>query len=272
MTIHEYNDTVLTNDALNQLNCLVCGASRGIGRATAIALAKAGASVIAIARNAEKLEILLNELNTISYGKHSTYCVDLENPESIDAALDQMLEKNGQVHVLINNSGGPPSGSLLDVESNDFMKYFQRHLLASHQLVKRLSPGMEEDGYGRIINVISTSVREPIANIGLSNTVRGAMASWSKSLSMELPSCITINNILPGFTDTDRLDELSNSLAIKNGVTPEDIRKNWVSQVPAGRLARPEETAAAISFLASPAAGYIRGISLAVDGGRMKSI
>ena len=272
MTIHEYTETVLSSNALKEITCLVCGASRGIGRATAITLAKAGASVIALARNGEKLELLLDQLNTISYGIHSTYIVDLENPEGIDSALDEIDSKHGPIHVLINNSGGPPSGPLLGVNSEDFIQYFQRHLFASHKLVKRLLPGMEEDGYGRIINVISTSVREPIMNIGLSNTVRGAMASWSKSLSMELPPFVTINNILPGFTETDRLSELSESLAKSKGVTPDDIRKNWISQVPAKRLAKPEETAAAISFLASPAAGYIRGVSLAVDGGRMKSI
>ena len=272
MTVHEYNDTVLSVDALRELRCLVCGASKGIGRATAISLAKAGASVIAIARSEEKLDSLLGQLNLINNGIHSTYVVDLEKSDSIDMALEDIAENHGHIHVLINNSGGPPSGALLDVESEEFIQYLRRHLLASHHIVKKLIPGMEEDGYGRIINILSTSVREPIPNIGLSNTVRGAMASWAKSLAMELPTCVTINNILPGFTDTGRLESLANSVADKRGVTPDKIREQWISQVPAGRLARPEETAAAISFLASPAAGYIRGISLAVDGGRMKSI
>ncbi|MED6297545.1 MAG: SDR family oxidoreductase, partial [Candidatus Thermoplasmatota archaeon] len=161
---------------------------------------------------------------------------------------------------------------LLDNDVADFEAPFKRHLHAAHQITRMVVPAMEEAGTGRIVNIISTSVREPIPNIGLSNTLRGAMASWAKSLSRELPSCITINNILPGFTDTDRLGSLAASIEEKTGRSQEDIHNTWMSQVPIGRLIEPAETASAITFLCLPQSGGIRGVSLAVDGGRMRSI
>ena len=170
------------------------------------------------------------------------------------------------------NAAGPPGGPLLDNDVADFEAPFKRHLHAAHQITRMVVPAMEDAGTGRIVNIISTSVREPIPNIGLSNTLRGAMASWAKSLSRELPACITINNILPGFTDTDRLGSLAASIEEKTGRSQEDIHNTWMSQVPIGRLIEPAETASAITFLCLPQSGGIRGVSLAVDGGRMRSI
>jgi 3-oxoacyl-[acyl-carrier protein] reductase len=131
---------------------------------------------------------------------------------------------------------------------------------------------MVASDYGRIINIVSTSVKEPIPNLGVSNTIRGAMASWAKTLSRELPECISINNILPGFTDTPRLTSLAEQIAEKRGVSTDEVMAGWLAEVPAGRLIDPSETAAAIAFLCSPAGGAIRGVSLAVDGGRLRSI
>ena len=173
---------------------------------------------------------------------------------------------------MINNTGGPPGGPILNASESDFLQALGRHLLASHLLVQKLVPGMEAAGYGRIINVVSTSIREPIPNLGVSNTTRGAVASWAKSLARELPSGITINNVMPGFTDTERLDGLRGAIAARTGKSLDDVQAGWMAQVPEGRLVQPEETAAAIAFLASPAAAAIRGVSLAVDGGRMRSI
>jgi len=183
-----------------------------------------------------------------------------------------LIENRGNVEILINNAGGPPGGPLLEASPEDFLVAFGRHVLASHTLAQFLVPGMIEQGYGRIINIISTSVREPIPNLGLSNTIRGAMASWSKSLSRELPAGITINNVLPGFTDTERLGGLREAVAQRTGSSTDDVLKGWIAQVPEGRLAEASEPAAAIAFLASPAAAYIRGVSLPVDGGRLRSI
>ncbi|MBP50702.1 MAG: SDR family NAD(P)-dependent oxidoreductase [Candidatus Thalassarchaeaceae archaeon] len=246
-------------------NALVCGASKGIGRAVALMLARAGAKVIACARSADDLESLVGEMHGEG---HRSIELDLENTEAVSRAMMNI----GTIHILVNNSGGPPGGPLLENTVDDFIGPFKRHLHAAHTLTKALVPGMERDGNGRIVNIISTSVREPIDNIGLSNTLRGAMASWSKSLSRELPSCITINNILPGFTDTDRLDSLADSISVKTGKSIVEVRDSWLGGVPIQRLVEPLETAVAVTWLCLPSSGAVRGVSLAVDGGRMRSI
>ena len=186
--------------------------------------------------------------------------------------MTEEIESNGDFEILINNSGGPPSGPLIDATPNDFEKAFLRHVLASQTLVQLLLPGMKKASYGRIINIISTSVKEPIPGLGVSNTIRGAMASWSKTLSKELPSSITINNVLPGFTNTERLTELKKTLSVQKGITQEEVEKAWLSTVPEGRLAEPSELGTVIAFLSSPAASFVRGTSIPVDGGRTGSI
>ena len=248
-----------TSDALKGMRAVVCGASKGIGRATAEMMVACGADVIALSRSAPEIP-----------GARSI-SLDLEDAAAIEKTISGILVA-GPIHILVNNAAGPPGGPLVDNDVADFEAPFKRHLHAAHQITRMVVPAMEEAGTGRIVNIISTSVREPIPNIGLSNTLRGAMASWAKSLSRELPSCITINNILPGFTDTDRLGSLAASIEEKTGRSQEDIHNTWMSQVPIGRLIEPAETASAITFLCLPQSGGIRGVSLAVDGGRMRSI
>ena len=252
-------------DSLGGQTALVCGASKGIGRACALMLARAGARVIACARSQSGLDSLVTEMNGDG---HETIVLDLEDIDAVRDAVSSM----GVVQIVVNNSGGPPGGALLENSLEDFDGPFRRHLHAAHTIVQMLAPSMEEAGSGRIVNIISTSVREPIDNIGLSNTLRGAMASWSKSLSRELHSCITINNILPGFTDTDRLGSLASSISERTGNSVEDITEGWLGGVPMQRLVSPLETAVAATFLCLPSSGAIRGVSLAVDGGRMRSI
>ena len=247
------------SDALKGMRAVVCGASKGIGRATAEMLAACGADVIALSRSAPEIA-----------GVRSM-SLDLEDANAIEKTISGILVA-GPIHILVNNAAGPPGGPLLSNEVEDFEGPFKRHLHAAHRITQMVVPAMESEGMGRIVNIISTSVREPIPNIGLSNTLRGAMASWAKSLSRELPACITINNILPGFTDTDRLDSLATSIEEKTGKSKEEIHDSWMSQVPIGRLIDPKETASAITFLCLPQSGGVRGVSLAVDGGRMRSI
>lgn len=266
------NDFPYSTDALVGKHALVCGASKGIGAATAKMLAKAGASVTVCARNGEALIDLCEELAELGDGEHSSLILDLEDTSAIEDGVQLLLEERGPVHVLINNAGGPPGGPLLGNSVHDFEAPFKRHLHAAHTLTQLLVPSMIEEGYGRIIQIISTSVKEPIPNIGLSNTLRGAMASWAKSLSRELAPCITINNVLPGFTKTGRLESLASSIHQRTGKSIEDVHEGWMSQVPIERLIDPLETASAITFLALPASGGIRGVSLAVDGGRLRSI
>ncbi len=247
------------SDALKGLRAIVCGASKGIGRATAEMLADCGADVIALSRSSPQIP-----------GVHSI-SLNLEDANAIEKTISGILV-DGPIHILVNNAGGPPGGPLLSTDTVDFEAPFKRHLHAAHRITQMVVPAMEEAGTGRIVNIISTSVREPIPNIGLSNTLRGAMASWAKSLSRELPTCVTINNVLPGFTDTDRLNSLAESIHEKTGQSKQEIHDGWISQVPIGRLIDPKETASAITFLCLPQSSGIRGVSLAVDGGRMRSI
>ena len=198
--------------------------------------------------------------------------VDLEEIQLIEEKILALLSEVGDIQILINNSGGPPSGPLLEAQPHDFQKAFLRHVLASQTLVQLLLEGMKSSNYGRIINIISTSVKEPIPGLGVSNTIRGAMASWSKTLSKELPPEITVNNVLPGFTNTERLTELKKTLSEQKGISQEEVEKAWLSTVPEGRLAEPSELGQVVAFLSSPAASFVRGTSIPVDGGRTGSI
>ena len=186
--------------------------------------------------------------------------------------IGEHLDRHGPIHIWVNNTGGPPGGRLLDAEPLQLEAALSRHLLSTHAMLQLLVPGMSKANYGRIINVLSTSVREPIPNLGVSNLTRAAVASWAKTLSRELPPGVTINNVLPGFTATDRLSSLAEARAAREGVTVNDVEEAWKSAVPEGRLARPEELGNVIAFLASPAASFVRGTTLPVDGGRLRSI
>jgi len=265
------DQSVLSDNALEGKTALICGASRGIGAATARIMAKAGANVILASRSENQLNTLLSEISSLGEGVHQILVLDLEDTDSLEGRIQPILDQ-GPIHILVNNAGGPPGGPLLDASVEELAQPFTRHLHAAHTLVKLLTPGMIIADYGRIIQIVSTSVREPIPNLGVSNTLRGAMASWAKSLSRELHPSITINNVLPGFTDTERLGSLAQSIHERTGKSIEAIHDGWMSQVPIERLIDPLETASVIAFLASPAAGAIRGVSLPVDGGRLRSI
>lgn len=258
--------------SLRGRHALVCGASRGIGRAAAVEIAELGAEVTVAARSGEALESVVAELREAGAAAARALVVDHDDRPELGRRVDELLSSHGPVHVLVNNAGGPGAGPILEAEEEAFETAFGRHVLASHLLVRRCLPGMREAGWGRIVNVVSTSVREPIDNLGVSNTIRGAVASWAKTVARELPPGVTINNVLPGFTDTQRIRNLADSLGERRGVPADEVREGWKASVPEGRLADPAELGAAIAFLASPAASYVRGVSLPVDGGRTRSI
>ena len=253
-------------------NALVCGSTQGIGKASAIELALLGASVTLVARNEAKLKLALQELSSSAGQKHNYLVADFNFTDQLKEVVAKSLKKKAY-HILINNTGGPPAGLAIDAQPDDFIKAFSNHLLCNQILVQAVVPGMKKSNYGRIINIISTSVKIPIRGLGVSNTIRGAVANWSKTLSMELaPFGITVNNVLPGSTKTSRIDAIIKNTSEKTGKTQEKVREDMIAEIPAGRMAEASEVAAAVAFLASPAAGYINGTNIPVDGGRTGSL
>ena len=257
---------------LDDLHAIVTGASRGIGRAAALELGRRGARVTAIARSQADLQSLMAELHDAGAPQPVFAVADMDDRASMLNVVASIVDVRGPVQVLVNNTGGPPAGRLLDAHDDDLLRALSRHLLVAHDLVRMILPGMKGRGWGRIVNVVSISVKEPLPNLGVSNVVRAAMAAWAKTLAMELPPGVTINSVLPGYTATERLHELAADAAAKGGTTAGEVEQAWARTVPEGRLGEPEEIAAAIGFLASPAASYVRGVTLAVDGGRLRSI
>lgn len=254
---------------LTNKKAIVCGASKGIGRATAVELASLGASVTIIARNAAALETVKTSLDTSAGQTHDVLCADFSDSNSLKKTIESYVADNDPFHILVNNSGGPAAGPVHTATEDQFLAAFTQHLLGNHIMMQTLLEGMKTEKYGRIINVISTSVKLPIKGLGVSNTIRGAVANWAKTLAGEIAEFgITVNNILPGATDTDRLGEIMEGKAGKQGKSLDDIIAAEKGTIPAGRFGTPEELAQAIAFLASPAAAYINGINLPVDGGR----
>ncbi len=248
---------------------VVCGSSQGIGKATAIELASLGASITLVARNAQKLEAVKQELPSPSGDAHHILAADFSDPEGLESMMQQHLQDHGPAHILINNTGGPPGGPALEAGTEEYRKAFTQHLICNQVLARTLVPSMKTEGYGRIINVISTSVKQPIPGLGVSNTIRGAVANWAKTLAGELgPHNITVNNVLPGPTNTQRLSSLLEKKAENSGKPLKEVTEQMMATVPLRRAGEPEETASAIAFLASPAASYINGINVPVDGGR----
>ena len=259
--------------ALNGKTAIVCGSTQGIGWASANELALLGANVYLFARDKEKLAGMVGQLPNQEGQTHGFLVADFDYPNLVKDETERFLKSTNQVHILVNNSGGPKAGTALNADLEDFRIAFNRHVMSSQVLIQELVPLMKVQGFGRIINIISTSVKTPIKGLGVSNTIRGAVANWSKTLSLELaPFGITVNNVLPGYTKTGRLDSIFNTKAEKESKTVEEIKNQIVSEIPAQRLGKAEEVAAAVAFLATPAAAYINGINIPVDGGRTPSL
>lgn len=256
---------------LEHKSALVCGSTQGIGKAAAFALASEGVKLTLVARDEAKLKDVIASLPNADH--HNYILADFMNPIDLKSKVDTYIKNNHGFHILVNNTGGPRSGAIIDARLEDFENAFTQHLKCNHVLAQLTVPFMKEESYGRIINIISTSVKEPIEGLGVSNTIRNAVGNWSKTLSFELGSFgITVNNVLPGFTETERLNEIIKIKANLANTSIENMTEIMKNYTPAKRFAKPEETANTVVFLASEAASYINGVNIPVDGGRTKSL
>jgi 3-oxoacyl-[acyl-carrier protein] reductase len=255
------------NISLFGRNAVVCGSTQGIGLAIARELAISGANCILFARNEAALKEAVSELSTDQGQRHSYRVADFSQPAQVKSTIEDLVNSTN-IHILVNNTGGPKPGMIADEQEEKFEEAFRQHIVCNQVLAKAVIPGMKSAEYGRIINIISTSVRIPIANLGVSNTIRAAVASWSKTLANEIGQFgITVNSILPGYTSTNRLQALLDTNAAKRNTSPEEIAKEMIEKIPLRRFGKPSETAAVVAFLASPAASYVNGVSIPVDGG-----
>lgn len=259
--------------SLSNKTAVVCGSTQGIGWETARLLAAKGANLVLVARNEQALKEKVAELPTSEQQKHSYLVADFSQPEILKSKLTEWTAAGNSAQILVNNTGGPAGGPIISAGTDEFLSAFNQHLICNHILVQALYEGMIENGYGRIINVISTSVKQPLNNLGVSNTIRGAVANWSKTLANELGQYgITVNNVLPGATNTGRLKSIVETKATKTGTDVDAVFDEMAMESPMKRIADPIEVANAIVFLASPEASYINGINVPVDGGRTKSL
>ncbi len=258
---------------LTNKKALVCGSSQGLGFAAADELADLGCTVVLFARNAEKLEEARLKLSTDAGQQHEILVADFTNSKEVENVIANYLQTSTGFDILINNTGGPAAGPILNATTPEFLRAFECHLSCNHILATALLPHMQKMKWGRIINIISTSVKSPLPNLGVSNTIRGAVASWAKTLASEVgPYGITVNNVLPGLTNTSRAEAIINDKAKSQVKTKHEVLAGMVKEIPLGRMAKPEEVGAVIAFLATNAASYITGVSVPVDGGRLSCL
>lgn len=260
------------NLSLEGRNAVICGGSKGIGYAIAEELALMGANCTLLARSDEDLKAAVIGLDSSIRQTHAHHVVDFTNTEATRTLISEIVSR-APVHILINNSGGPAAGPIIEAGEDQFLQAFQQHLITAHLLATSVLPGMKEEGFGRIINIVSTSVKVPLKNLGVSNTIRGAVASWAKTFANEVGGFgVTVNNVLPGATRTSRLESLINHIAERRSIATEEVESEMMKEIPAGRFGEAAEIAAVAAFLASPAAAYVNGTSIRVDGGRTGSI
>ena len=260
------------NTSLTGKTAVICGSTQGIGLAIAIELSHLGANCILMARNETALKEALLHLETDERQQHGYLVADFSNTSQVQDIILQYTA-TATVHILINNTGGPAAGPIVEASAENFLHTFQQHLVNNHHLTQAVVPGMKAAGYGRIINIISTSVKIPLNNLGVSNTIRGAVASWAKTMANELGQFgITVNNVLPGFTKTKRLENLIVHNANNRHVDRDIVEAEMLKAIPARRFGEAVEVASVAAFLATTAAAYVNGVSIPVDGGSTGSL
>jgi 3-oxoacyl-[acyl-carrier protein] reductase len=251
---------------------LVCAASRGLGRAAADALARDGFRVAICARGAEGLSRAAAEMKAAG-GDVLAIQADLSRAADVDRVLAETVSAFGGLDVLVTNTGGPPSGPFMSIDERAWMEAIDSLLLSVVRLCRGAIPLMQARGGGRIIHVTSITVKQPVPGLVLSNALRSAVTSLAKTLSVELAAYkILVNCVAPGYTRTDRVVELSGQTAAREGVAPEAVEQRTIAQIPLGRMGEPKEFGEVVAFLASPAASYVTGVTIPVDGGWTKGL
>ncbi|MBM7645844.1 3-oxoacyl-[acyl-carrier protein] reductase [Scopulibacillus daqui] len=254
-------------------NALVMASSQGLGRAIAEQLVREGVNVMIASRDEEKLKKVSRELSAIGAGEAAYIKADVTRTEDINSAVQKAVDQFGGFDILVNNAGGPPSGSFLDTSDEDWHHAFTLNLLSYVRLIRQAIPVMEKRGGGRIINIASSSIKQPIPNLVLSNTFRLGIVGLTKTLAEELaPKNILIHTVAPGRIDTDRVEYLDRARAEQTGQSFEEVRQQAEASIPLGRYGQPDELAKVVAFLVSGACTYMTGSSILVDGGSITSI
>ncbi|HKP12510.1 MAG TPA: SDR family oxidoreductase [Blastocatellia bacterium] len=252
---------------------LVAAASRGLGRAVAEELAEEGASLILCARGETLLNEVCDELNAKATGRALGVAADVSVAADVERVVRSGLERFGRIDILVTNGGGPPAGRFDGLSREAWDDAARLVLNSVIDFTRLVLPGMKERGWGRILNVTSIAVKQPVDNLMLSNTLRAAVTGFARTLANEVAAYgVTVNNILPGYTRTERVEHLADVLAAGEGVAPETIKARWEADIPMRRLGEPREFAALAAFLVSERASYITGSSIAVDGGWIRSL
>lgn len=252
---------------------LVAASSRGLGRAVAEEFAAEGAHVVMCARGEEALAEGAASVRERGDGEVEAIVADLSEEEGLARVVAGALDRFGRVDVLVNNAGGPPAGPFEAHSLEAWRAALRLNLESALELTRAVLPGMKERGWGRIVNITSIAVKEPVDGLILSNSVRAAVTGFARTLANEVaPFGVTVNNALPGYTRTDRLQELADAISSRTGIPREEVEANWEAAIPMGRLGEPREFAALVVFLASDRASYITGRSITVDGGRTRGL
>jgi len=252
---------------------LVCGSSKGLGKATAKCLALEGASVILCSSNPDNLQKAKRDIQEVSTAEVTAISANLSEHDDVSRLIEILFKQYSCIDILVNNTGGPPPGKFEELSIDAWRKAYEAMFVSAVMLTQSVLPGMKSQRWGRILNITSIAVKQPVENLILSNSIRAGITGFARTLANEVASFgITVNNILPGFTRTERLVNLAEETAGRKGVSIEEAYQTWVKDIPMNRLGEPEEFGNVVAFLASERASYVTGASITVDGGWVRSL